>query len=793
MAEAAITLRYVFEYRNIFSLDFILYLLSQGMTHLALEIQQTLARLGLPFKLDNITEGDGNCFSRAVVQQCQREVVQEELKREKRYPEDYKDLKKKVVQFVKGTKIPLVLEMKREYENRQEELRRSGKESESWDKYWERMLKDKEWADAMFATATAWYLNRDIFVIPSTAVDVQPWIPFLGNWQGTQVPCPGVPLLLGYNNNLHYQSLLPTEESRSRPQAQEQRSVEEIVRAAIREAVKVTENRSKERMKPVISNQESQENNQRRESDKDAKKPRLEVISTPRTQVTKNKGDSRKRKSPEAEAVEPVPAKKEKSGECAVKFKCGEEVLTAKVGSDGRVECVFCAESFKMISQHMYKCRREKMEDEESVKCFKEELQKVRKMMQKRNQREKKSEEERMEENRKNAQAHAEARKKQSEEERKEKNRQDAQAHAEARKNWGEEKKKEEKRKNAERMERYREKLADTKRASKNRKYKQTTVDETNQETDAAVRRKKFLEAVLHGPVEVCSCCHRRLYEKGVCEVTEKVEEKIKSAKDDMYWCIEKFEVRSPDGSVKICWTCKNALTKGKMPAMAVANGLELFKDPDCPKLTELENNLIAKIINFQQVTLLHKSRWVAGKGRMISVPVRPEDVMNTAKQMPRMPSAAGLIPVRLKRKMVYRRGVRQWSGDEVEMIRPEKIFEALRFLKRNGHPEYQYFDSEDKYLQKCKEKDKKGYNLLVGEDEGEGVISNSENTKRGRGPRGGDGAKEPHSQGDLHLLLLPLHNVHHHDQLVQELRTKEKRRVWKLFQTKKTLTTKMS
>ena len=748
MAEAAITLRYVFEYRNIFSLDFILYLLSQGMTHLALEIQQTLARLGLPFKLDNITEGDGNCFSRAVVQQCQREVVQEELKREKRYPEDYKDLKKKVVQFVKGTKIPLVLEMKREYENRQEELRRSGKESESWDKYWERMLKDKEWADAMFATATAWYLNRDIFVIPSTAVDVQPWIPFLGNWQGTQVPCPGVPLLLGYNNNLHYQSLLPTEESRSRPQAQEQRSVEEIVRAAIREAVKVTENRSKERMKPVISNQESQENNQRRESDKDAKKPRLEVISTLRTQVTKNKGDSRKRKSPEAEAVEPVPAKKEKSGECAVKFKCGEEVLTAKVGSDGRVECVFCAESFKMISQHMYKCRREKMEDEESVKCFKEELQKVRKMMQKRKQREKRSEEERMEENR-----------------------QDAQAHAEARKNWGEEKKKEEKRKNAERMERYREKLADTKRASKNRKYKQTTVDETNQETDAAVRRKKFLEAVLHGPVEVCSCCHRRLYEKGVCEVTEKVEEKIKSAKDDMYWCIEKFEVRSPDGSVKICWTCKNALTKGKMPAMAVANGLELFKDPDCPKLTELENNLIAKIINFQQVTLLHKSRWVAGKGRMISVPVRPEDVMNTAKQMPRMPSAAGLIPVRLKRKMVYRRGVRQWSGDEVEMIRPEKIFEALRFLKRNGHPEYQYFDSEDKYLQKCKEKDKKGYNLLVGEDEGEGVISNSENTKRGRGPRGGDGAKEPHSQGDLHLLLLlllPLHNGHHHDQLVQ-------------------------
>ena len=161
-----------------------------------MKIHKTIQRLGLPWKLDSITEGDGNCFSRAVVQQCQREVLQEDLKREKRYTKDYKTLKKKVVNFIKGSKIPLLGEMKRSYEALQGE----GGEDESWDNYWERMMIDKEWADAMFVQATAWYLNRDIFVIPSTAVDVQPWIPFLGNWQGTQVPCPGVPLLLGYNN-----------------------------------------------------------------------------------------------------------------------------------------------------------------------------------------------------------------------------------------------------------------------------------------------------------------------------------------------------------------------------------------------------------------------------------------------------------------------------------------------------------------------------------------------------------------------------------------------------------------
>ena len=218
------------------------------MTDLALKIEQTIQGLDLPLKLDSITDGDGNCFSRAVVQQCQREVFKEELMSKNRYTKDYTILKKEVVNFAKGSKIAILAEMKRRYEA----LRGRGGENESWDKYWERMMIDKEWVDNMFVQATAWYLNRDIWMISDMATDKHPWMTISGNYLSPDVPCPGVPLLLGYNNGLHYQSLLPTEESRGQPQASHWCSLDEIVSATIREKVKVTEKESEVRQdRPV--------------------------------------------------------------------------------------------------------------------------------------------------------------------------------------------------------------------------------------------------------------------------------------------------------------------------------------------------------------------------------------------------------------------------------------------------------------------------------------------------------------------------------------------------------------
>ena len=92
------------------------------------------------------------------------------------------------------------------------------------------------------------------------------------------------------------------------------------------------------------------------------------------------------------------------------------------------------------------------------------------------------------------------------------------------------------------------------------------------------------------------------------------------------------------------------------MPPMSVMNNLQLHDTDEDLKnegndLTELEGSLIAKLIIFQKIFLLPKSRWTALKDRTINVPVQDETINNFVKQLPRLPNEAGLIGLELKRK----------------------------------------------------------------------------------------------------------------------------------------------
>ena len=78
---------------------------------------------------------------------------------------------------------------------------------------------------------------------------------------------------------------------------------------------------------------------------------------------------------------------------------------------------------------------------------------------------------------------------------------------------------------------------------------------------------------------------------------------------------------------------------------MATINGLYLTAIEEDWHLTELENNLIA--------------------------------------QLPRTPIEAGLIPVKLKRKMEYD------GSHKTELINHQKIFKTLGLLKKSGNPYY--------------------------------------------------------------------------------------------------------
>ena len=69
-----------------------------------------------------------------------------------------------------------------------------------------------------------------------------------------------------------------------------------------------------------------------------------------------------------------------------------------------------------------------------------------------------------------------------------------------------------------------------------------------------------------------------------------------------------------------------------------------------------------------------------ACKDKLVNIPIYDQDVLNTVGKLPRTPCEAGLIEVKLKRKLEYS------NYHKKQYIDKEKIFNALLFLKAQKH-----------------------------------------------------------------------------------------------------------
>ena len=109
-------------------------------------------------------------------------------------------------------------------------------------------------------------------------------------------------------------------------------------------------------------------------------------------------------------------------------------------------------------------------------------------------------------------------------------------------------------------------------------------------------------------------------------------------------------------------------------------------------------------------------SRMSAVKDRTICVPVDESTINNTLTQLPRTPSGAGLVPIKLKRKLEYKNPHLQ------EFINVGKIHCALDSLKQAGHSEYQFYEASnfDNYKERCRNEDIDGYEMLFEEGSSE-------------------------------------------------------------------------
>ena len=180
---------------------------------------------------------------------------------------------------------------------------------------------------------------------------------------------------------------------------------------------------------------------------------------------------------------------------------------------------------------------------------------------------------------------------------------------------------------------------------------------------------------------------------------------------------------------------------------MPVANGMELVKvDPDL-QLIELENNLIAKRILFQKIYKLPQSTIAACKDKLVNIPIYDNDILNTIAQLPRTPKEAGLLEVKLKRKLQYD------NCHKKQYVDKDKLFQALEFLRRKKHPGYEFYDSMDAYEDRCLEQDPEGFESVFVYDDGvPKVMELDEYLKIVNGKE--DSSNQTHIFFIIHLLL---------------------------------------
>ena len=190
------------------------------------------------------------------------------------------------------------------------------------------------------------------------------------------------------------------------------------------------------------------------------------------------------------------------------------------------------------------------------------------------------------------------------------------------------------------------------------------------------------------------------MFRQSVTVLTEKIKEELSEKSSEL--CKLVLTDKNPVdwngmSTFFICKTCRSEIKKGNLPSMARENGLHVVPIEDGLELSQLESNLIAKVILFQKIYQLPKSRMAACKDKIINIPIQTKDILNTIKSMPRTPREAGLLEVKLKRKLEYK------NVHQQAYIDPQRIYKALKLLKEKGHPEYTFYDDYNMYEKRCK------------------------------------------------------------------------------------------
>ena len=185
------------------------------------------AQLPLRLPMNDITEGDGNCYFRAVCSQCQRPEVDapDHIRRL-----DHRAMRKKICSFMLKSQLPVVLDFRRRW----------GEFGlGNYEQYWTDMAESRGdiWAEGPVIHATAWCLERHVYVVSEKATMTDPFLSFSGNQDGTDGSCAGAPLWLGHLTGLHYQTLT-LDKKEVLPPPPKMQTIEDTLQSKARATVK---------------------------------------------------------------------------------------------------------------------------------------------------------------------------------------------------------------------------------------------------------------------------------------------------------------------------------------------------------------------------------------------------------------------------------------------------------------------------------------------------------------------------------------------------------------------------
>ena len=203
-----------------------------------------------------------------------------------------------------------------------------------------------------------------------------------------------------------------------------------------------------------------------------------------------------------------------------------------------------------------------------------------------------------------------------------------------------------------------------------------------------------FKQEIKDGPSYVCMSCQRALFIRGVQVLDEQQQVKLQAKCGSEF--LKSIFVHNEDAEEEyyiFCHSCLIYIRRKEVPKIHVSNGLSLDKLVPELDLTELEKQLIAKSIVFMKIKKLPKNFQSGIVDRVINVPLSDEDITKVVTSLPRPPDEAGIIAVRLKRKMNLRQAHLE------EFIRPHYVLRALRKLKELGNIHYKDIVINDKFM----------------------------------------------------------------------------------------------